>query len=51
MQEDTTCKIGFQNPVAANEILGFVQKAVIAEGERLGCTVILLDDALSPTSR
>ena len=31
MQEGTTCKIGFQNPVAANEFLGFVQKAVIAE--------------------
>ncbi len=48
MQSGTTCKIGFQNPVAANEFLGFVQKAVIAEAEGLGCTVIALDDALSP---
>ena len=48
MQSGTSCKIGFQNPVAANEFLGFVQKAVIAEAESLGCTVIALDDALSP---
>jgi ribose transport system substrate-binding protein len=48
MQEGTTCKIGFQNPVAANEFLGFVQKAVIAQAEKLGCTVVALDDALSP---
>lgn len=44
----TSCKIGFQNPVAANEFLGFVQKAVIAEAKGFGCTVIALDDALSP---
>ena len=44
----TSCKIGFQNPVAANEFLGFVQKAVIAEAKGLGCTVIALDDALNP---
>ena len=48
MQSGTSCKIGFQNPVAANEFLGFVQKAVIAEAKGLGCTVIALDDALSP---
>jgi ABC-type sugar transport system substrate-binding protein len=47
MQEGTTCKIGFQNPVAANEFLGFVQKAVIAEAKGFGCTVIALDDALN----
>jgi ribose transport system substrate-binding protein len=43
-----SCKIGFQNPVAANEFLGFVQKAVVAEGKKYGCTVVTLDDALSP---
>ena len=48
MQEGTTCKIGFQNPVAANEFLGFVQKAVIAQAKQYGCTVVALDDALSP---
>jgi ABC-type sugar transport system substrate-binding protein len=42
------CSIGFQNPVAANETLAFLQKAVVAEGKRLGCRVITLDDALSP---
>jgi ribose transport system substrate-binding protein len=47
-QEGTSCKIGFQNPVAANEFLGFVQDAVIAQAEKLGCTVVALDDALSP---
>ena len=48
MQEGTSCKIGFQNPVAANEFLGFVQKAMIAEAKGFGCTVVALDDALSP---
>jgi ribose transport system substrate-binding protein len=47
-QEGTACKIGFQNPVAANEFLGFVQKAVIAQAKQFGCTVVALDDALSP---
>jgi ribose transport system substrate-binding protein len=47
-QDGTTCKIGFQNPVAANEFLGFVQKAVIAQAKQYGCTVVALDDALSP---
>ena len=44
----TSCTIGFQNPIAANEFLGFLQKAVVAEGKRYGCRVIALDDALSP---
>jgi ABC-type sugar transport system substrate-binding protein len=44
----TSCTIGFQNPVAANEFLGFLQRAVVAEGKRYGCRVITLDDALSP---
>ena len=48
MQDGTACKIGFQNPVAANEFLGFVQKAVIAQAKQYGCTVVALDDALSP---
>ena len=48
MQSGTACKIGFQNPVAANEFLGFVQKAVIAKAKGFGCTVIALDDALNP---
>ena len=43
-----SCSIGFQNPIAANEFLGFLQKAVVAEGKRYGCRVITLDDALSP---
>ena len=43
-----SCTIGFQNPIAANEFLGFLQKAVVAEGKRYGCRVITLDDALSP---
>ena len=44
----TTCTIGFQNPIAANETLGFWQKGVVAQGEALGCKVITLDDKLSP---
>jgi ribose transport system substrate-binding protein len=44
----TTCTIGFQNPVAANETLGFWQKGVVAQGKALGCKVITLDDKLSP---
>ena len=43
-----SCTIGFQNPIAANEFLSFLQKAVVAEGKRYGCRVITLDDALSP---
>ena len=45
---ERACTIGFQNPIAANEFLGFLQKAVVAEGKRYGCRVITLDDALSP---
>lgn len=44
----SSCTIGFQNPVAANEFLGFLQRAVVAEGKRYGCRVIALDDALNP---
>ena len=44
----TKCTIGFQNPVAANETLGAWQKAVVAQGKKLGCKVITLDDKLSP---
>ena len=47
-KKGVSCTIGFQNPVAANEFLGYLQKAVVAEGKRLGCKVITLDDALSP---
>jgi ribose transport system substrate-binding protein len=47
-QAGASCTIGFQNPVAANEFLGFLQKAVVAEGKRYGCRVITLDDALNP---
>ena len=43
-----SCTIGFQNPIAANEFLSFLQKAVVAEGKRYGCRVITLDDALNP---
>lgn len=42
------CTIGFQNPVAANEFLSYLQKAVVAQGKAYGCKVITLDDALSP---
>lgn len=41
------CTIGFQNPVAANETLSYLQRAIVAEGKRLKCRVITLDDALS----
>lgn len=44
----TKCTIGFQNPIAANETLGFWQKGVVAQGKALGCKVITLDDKLSP---
>lgn len=42
------CTIGFQNPIAANETLGFWQKGVVAQARALGCRVIALDDKLSP---
>jgi ribose transport system substrate-binding protein len=41
------CKIGYQNPLAANESLQFMQKAAVAEAKVLKCKLILLDDALS----
>lgn len=47
-QAGTKCTIGFQNPIAANETLGFWQKGVVAQGKALGCKVITLDDKLSP---
>ena len=43
-----SCTIVFQNPVAANEFLSYLQKAVVAQGKAYGCKVITLDDALSP---
>ncbi len=42
------CTIGFQNPVGANETLGFWQKAIVAQGKVLGCKVITVDDQGSP---
>jgi ribose transport system substrate-binding protein len=43
----TKCTIGFQNPVAANETLSYLQKAVVKQGAAYGCKVITLDDELS----
>ncbi len=42
-----TCKIGFQNPLAANESLQYLQKGAVAQAKALGCKIITLDDALS----
>jgi len=44
----TSCTIGFQNPLAANESLQWFQKAAIAQAKADGCKIIVLDDALSP---
>jgi ribose transport system substrate-binding protein len=44
----TSCTIGFQNPVAANETLDYWQKGLTAQAKVFGCKVIALDDALSP---
>jgi ribose transport system substrate-binding protein len=41
------CKIGYQNPLAANESLQYMQKGAVAEAKVLKCKLILLDDALS----
>jgi ribose transport system substrate-binding protein len=41
------CTIGFQNPIAANETLSYLQRAIVAEAKRLKCKSIVLDDALS----
>jgi ribose transport system substrate-binding protein len=43
----TSCKIGYQNPLAANESLQYMQKAAVAQAKALKCKLILLDDALS----
>lgn len=43
----TKCTIGFQNPVAANETLSYLQKAVVKQGAAYNCKVITLDDELS----
>jgi ribose transport system substrate-binding protein len=44
----SNCKIGYQNPLAANESLQVMQKAAIAQAKALKCKLIVLDDALSP---
>ena len=44
----TSCTIGFQSPIAANETLSYWQRAVVAQGKAYGCRVITLDDALDP---
>ena len=44
----TSCTIGFQNPIAANETLSFLQKAVVKQAAAFKCKVIALDDKLSP---
>ena len=43
----SNCKIGYQNPLAANESLQYMQKAAVAEAKALKCKLIVLDDALS----
>jgi ABC-type sugar transport system substrate-binding protein len=40
------CSIGYQNPLAANESLQYMQKAAVAQAKALKCKLILLDDAL-----
>jgi ribose transport system substrate-binding protein len=47
IRSGSSCTIGFQNPVAANETLSYLQRAIVAEGKRYKCKVITLDDALS----
>jgi ribose transport system substrate-binding protein len=41
------CKIGFQNPLGANESLQYMQKGAVAQAKALKCKLIVLDDALS----
>ena len=41
------CTIGFQNPLAANESLQYMQKGAVAQAKALKCKLIVLDDALS----
>jgi ABC-type sugar transport system substrate-binding protein len=48
VKSGTSCTIGFQNPLAANESLQWFQKAAAAQAKAYGCKIILLDDALSP---
>ncbi len=40
----TRCTIGFQNPIAANETLSYLQRGVLAQAKAYGCRVIALDD-------
>jgi len=42
------CTIGYQNPLAANESLQYMQKAAVAQAKALSCKLIPLDDALDP---
>ena len=48
LKSGTSCTIGFQNPLAANESLQWFQKAAVAQAKAYGCKIIVLDDALSP---
>ncbi len=47
----TSCTIGFQNPVGANETLGYLQKAVIKQAAAFKCKVIALDDKGNPDTQ
>ena len=46
VQSGFNCTIGYQNPLAANESLQYMQKAAAAQAKALKCKIILLDDAL-----
>jgi ribose transport system substrate-binding protein len=46
IQPGFNCSIGYQNPLAANESLQYMQKAAKAQAKALKCKLILLDDAL-----
>lgn len=48
LKSGTSCTIGFQNPLAANESLQWFQKAAVAQAKADNCKIITLDDALSP---
>jgi ABC-type sugar transport system substrate-binding protein len=48
VKSGTSCTIGFQNPLAANESLQYFQRGAIAQARAFGCKIIVLDDALSP---
>ena len=43
----SSCTIGFQNPLGANESLHYMQLGAIAQAKALKCKLIVLDDALS----